>query len=290
MYSVVLLAAMTASAETPGFGDTWSKHCFWECCLPARYGWTCGPGWGGYYPASINSCHGGGHGNWSSCHGSCQGGWSSCHGSCHGNWSSCHGGCSGHAYQSSCHGCYSHTCYGCNSGSGFDQGIGYSGFGGYGNFGMYGTAPVYNNSGFNNSSMGMPTGTQGIDSQPAESKPLDAQPLDIKPTEIKPFGNTNNASPNTTAKIVLKVPADAMVYIDDHLMKSTATERIFTSPALNPDESYFYMVRVVVTREGREVEEVRKVSIRAGDRSKLAFEKLGKSEVDERAIVENVKK
>ena len=34
MYSVVLMAAMTASAEAPAFGNFWANHCFWEDCHP----------------------------------------------------------------------------------------------------------------------------------------------------------------------------------------------------------------------------------------------------------------
>ena len=51
MYSLVMLAAMTAGPDVPqawlcpvtpsNYGSTfWSKHCFYDCCAPARYGWV----------------------------------------------------------------------------------------------------------------------------------------------------------------------------------------------------------------------------------------------------------
>lgn len=274
MYSVVLLTAMTATAEAPGFGSFWSKHCFWDSCYPARYGWTCGPGWGGYYPAPISSCHG----CWSSCHGcwsSCHGCWSSCHGcwsSCHGCWSSCHG------CWSSCHG---YTCYGCYGG-GLPHGIGYAGFGGFGNFGMYGAFPVPP------PSYGLPFDPRATDAKPADPRPVEIKPIEIPAPEKKAL----SVPSETKAAVVVKVPAGAKVYIDNNLMKSTAAERVFTSPALEPGESYFYMVRVVAEKDGREVEEVRRVSVRAGERSELAFDtifdKLDRP--DDRAIVEAIKR
>lgn len=67
MYSLVMMAAMTAAPETPqeflchvnesryGKG-LWLKHCFYDCCLPARYGWVnCWNKGFGYYPGNARS-------------------------------------------------------------------------------------------------------------------------------------------------------------------------------------------------------------------------------------------
>ena len=48
MYSLVLMVAMSATPDVPqsflcpvspsNYGSTfWSKHCFYDCCMPARY-------------------------------------------------------------------------------------------------------------------------------------------------------------------------------------------------------------------------------------------------------------
>ena len=182
MYSIVLLAAMTASPDVPqsflcpvtpsNYGSSlWTKHCFYECCLPARYGWVncwnkgfgyypgnarafcggCGPSFGPFYhpPACCGACgYGGGGGGYG---GSCS------FAGCGYGWGL---GCRP-AYYTSVTGCppcvsappYAHDternpC--CRYGHfAFDSGligqtcgVGYAGFGGYGNFGMYGAVPM----------------------------------------------------------------------------------------------------------------------------------------------------
>jgi len=296
------MAAMTASAETPAWGskygsEFWVNHCFWEDCWPARYGWTCGAGRGGYYPAPITSCHGcwgAGYGCGGACYG-CGGCWSNCygfgpywHGSCCGpllggwNWQSyaC-SGCYG------CGGCYSYSCYGCYGGGfagiGPMAGVGYAG-GAYGNFGMYGAYPVPPQYGYGE---GLPLDPRAIEVKP-EIK-LDVKPTEIKPSDVKPMEKKYLSLPvKDNASIVVRVPAGAKVYIDNNLMKSTATERVFKSPALEPGESYFYMVRAIVEKDGKEIEEVRKVSVRAGEKSLVAFDKIFDAHPPgERAIAES---
>src|SRR4051794_41889881 len=73
MYSLVMLAAMTAGPDMPrnfmcpvtpsNYGcGFWSKHCFYDCCAPARYGavtcWT--KGFGAYPGCARGFCGGGG--------------------------------------------------------------------------------------------------------------------------------------------------------------------------------------------------------------------------------------
>lgn len=263
MYSVVLMAAMTTTAEAPGFGAFWSKHCFWDSCYPARYGWVnCGPGHRPYYPAPYWSCHG-----------------------CGGCWSAGHG-CGGWGWH---HGCYGHTCYGCYGGhfahAGIYAGIGYQGFGAYGNFGMYGSIPVH----------GAPMYATPItqDGQRAgERSPFETLPVRPKAVEeVKPPEKKSGSLPplpsDTKAAVVVKVPAGAKVYIDGNLMKSTSAERTFTSPPLEPGESYYYTLRVVTEKDGKEVEDVRRVSVRAGEVSRLSFDSLfDRVRPDDRTIVE----
>lgn len=296
MYSVVLLAAMTSTAEAPGFGDIWAKHCFWECCPPARYGSIpCGPGYQApYYPTASYSCCG--------CGGWYYNGRSSCHGCYGANYASssyaCYGGYGGGCYGTSCHGTSYYNCYG----GGIYQGIGYAGFGAYGNHGMYGAVPVLAAPMYTTPMIEVRSGATAkpldpspLEIKPLESRPLDFRPLDIPPTEIKPLeikpiksllSNPNDAK----ASVVVRVPANAKVFIDNYPMKSTSTERVFTTPALQPGESYFYTIRVVVEKDGKEFEEVRRVSVRAGETSRLAFENLNdRFPRDDRAIVNSSK-
>ena len=181
MYSLVMLAAMTAGPDVPqntlcpvtpsNYGcGFWLKHCFYDCCAPARYGWVnCGTKGFGAYPGGARSfCGGcyqsfgpfyqpgpcacspcGAHGYGGSCGptgcGFCGYGWSV------GNQPAYYSGVIGcppymsappYAYYTEKHPC-------CNLHFAFDTGlighsagVGYSGMGGYGNFGFYGAAPM----------------------------------------------------------------------------------------------------------------------------------------------------
>jgi uncharacterized protein (TIGR03000 family) len=182
MYSLVMLAAMTAGPDVPqdlmcpvtqskyGCGF-WSSHSFYDCCAPAHYGWVnCWNKGFGYYPGNARSFAGGcgcepTYGQFyspSPCacatcgNGYGQGGGSGC--------SFC--GCgwpigNQPAYYTSVLGCptcvsaapyayYTEHSPCCRNGNfafdtgliGHGSGVGYAGFGGYGNFGYYGAAPM----------------------------------------------------------------------------------------------------------------------------------------------------
>ncbi len=308
MYSVVLMAAMTSTAEAPSFGDIWAKHCFWECCLPARYGWVpCGPGYSAIYPASYTSCNGWGGGwghGWGWGHGcsSCYG-CGGCYGGCGGCWGGCYGcgcgGCYGYGWNHACGGGY-YNCYG--GGPAFTNpmaGVGYSGFGAYGNFGNYNSmpyvaAPVYDTPAFGGRPLDVPNQTPGTPI-PAPTEP--GRPIkDIKPMRIEPLKTfTPSVTPNTPtssttrtkASVVVRVPEKAKVFIDGNLMQSTSTERKFTSPTIAAGESFYYTIRVVIEKDGKEVADTRRVTVKAGETSRLSFDNLfDRTRPEERTIVD----
>lgn len=69
----------------------------------------------------------------------------------------------------------------------------------------------------------------------------------------------------------VKVPADAEVWFDGGKTGQTGSDRVFHSPALRPGVSYMYLVRAKWREDGREVEQVQTVTVRAGDRVRVAF-------------------
>ena len=189
MYSLVMMAAMTATPDVPQEflcpvspskygGGYFSKHCFYDCCLPARYGWVnCWNKGFGYYPGGsrgfCGSCATASYGNFynpSCCNSGCGAGSTSCgsygFAGCSTGCGSAHGlkdwgiGCKP-AYWTGVAGCkpcvtappYAHytqknPC--CTYGHfafdtgliGHSSGVGYSGFGGFGNYGFYGAGPI----------------------------------------------------------------------------------------------------------------------------------------------------
>lgn len=183
-------------------------------------------------------------------------------------------GCKG-AYWGGCygcgHGCYS-ACYGCWGGC---YGSCY-GTGGYAwplSYGVY--PPIQPYGGYGHYSMGpAPTPGTTVPILPAPSggtiNPGIISPMPLeKELPKKPL--TFGTETSRTASITVEVPAEAKVYIDSNLMKSTATRRTFTTPALEPNQDYYYWVRVVAEENGKTVEEAKKVIVRAGERAEPAF-------------------
>ena len=225
MYSVVLLAALTAGGEAPQFFHHSCHGCYSCSGCSGCYGcW----GYGGSY-------------------GCCGGGWGSCYGSCYG----C-GGCwgSGYSYYS-CGGCYGcsgyNACYGC-SGC-------YGCWGCTGCYGYSGYAPLYTAPG-----AVMPPvkpDSELPDPKKKEDKKKDDTSLDLN-----------------RAKLTVEVPADARFFIDDQPMR-LKTARTFRTPILEPNQTYYYMLKVEVTRDGVTHSETRRVLIRAGTAVRAAFTEEG---------------
>lgn len=198
MYSVVLMAALTAGSGTP-------------------------------------DCHRCG------CGGGCYGG---CWGGCYGCWGGCYGGCYGGF--GGCMGCWGGGgCYGC--------------WGGYASWG-YG-APSYPGQVYPGDGMMTPGGTTGEPLPPAkENKDKDKK----KDTMLS----------TTKAKLVVELPANAKLFIDDMPMKAASGMRSFNTPDLEPGQAYYYMVRVETTRDGKPVSETRRVIVRAGQVARADFKEL----------------
>jgi uncharacterized protein (TIGR03000 family) len=76
------------------------------------------------------------------------------------------------------------------------------------------------------------------------------------------------------AKLIIDVPADAKLFIDDQPMKTTSSRRAFSTPQLEPGQAYYYVVRAEVVREGKTYELTRRVIVRAGEQVKASFKDL----------------
>ncbi|MBY0522892.1 MAG: TIGR03000 domain-containing protein [Gemmataceae bacterium] len=160
-----------------------------------------------------------------------------CHGSrgCHG----CRGGCYGSCYGGGCYGggCYGGGCYG-----GGCYGGGYYG-------GCYGGAPIYV----------QPAGMGGEKMPPP---PPNGKKKGEEETSIAP------------ARLIVEVPADAKIFIDDKATTSSQGVRTYLTPALDPTKSYAYTVRAELTRDGKTFTDSRVVHVQAGQESRVSFAKL----------------
>jgi uncharacterized protein (TIGR03000 family) len=151
----------------------------------------------------------------------------------------CGGGCGGHrGHRGGCGGC------GSGGGCGYGGcGAGGCGSGGY-TFGGYAGAPIYG---------GTPA-QGGPERMPAPKS-----------------GKEDETSLPAPATIVVTLPADARLRVDDYLTTSTSSTRMFRSPKLPPDRAFTYTLSGEIVRDGKPVVVTREVTVRAGEQTQVTL-------------------
>jgi uncharacterized protein (TIGR03000 family) len=77
------------------------------------------------------------------------------------------------------------------------------------------------------------------------------------------------------ARITVKLPADARLFVDDVACPLTSTERTFETPRLEAGRRYFYNMRAEVVREGQTRTQTKRVEVLAGLPVSVNFSDLG---------------
>jgi uncharacterized protein (TIGR03000 family) len=206
------------------------------------------PDFGHRGSSCCGGCYGSCYGGYSCCGGfSCSGGYfSSCSGySCSGGYDCC--GCCGgghrlfgghrHGGYSCCGGCYG-GCYGGYSCCGGCYG-GYSCCGGV----IYGGSP----------------GSVIITEPGKKPEEPIKKPEDKKPETLVP----------APATIIVSLPADAKLTIDDAATTSTSSMRVFTSPALPVGRDFHYTLKAEFVRDGKPATKSKEVTVRAGEATRV---------------------
>ncbi len=234
MYSVVLMAALTTGGNTADFGRSRCYGCY-------------------------SACYG--------CHNACNGCACAGRNGGYGSYGSYYGGCFG------CFGAYqSYGCHACNGGwwNTYRNGFWWQGaiqhgpphafcWGCFGCYGCYGAGHGY------------------IVVEPARPEvvpvPKEEKKGDKKDDKKNGKGGEEPVQANR-ARLVVDVPTDAKVYIDGYLMRSNATTRVFSTPELQPGQTYFYDLRAEVTRDGQPISQTQRVVLRPGQTVRAAFSEL----------------
>jgi uncharacterized protein (TIGR03000 family) len=89
-----------------------------------------------------------------------------------------------------------------------------------------------------------------------------------------PAGDDGSTSiiPLRATVLSLKVPVDAKVYINDHQTKTTGELRRYVSRNLDPGRDYYYHIKAVVERDGKEIVRNEVVALKAGDSELVEFD------------------
>jgi uncharacterized protein (TIGR03000 family) len=184
-----------------------------------------------------------------------------CHG-CSGYSSGCHG-CYGYA---GCHGCYgSYGCYGCyGSAWGGPWAGAYTGWN-YGAFyctGCYGCYGGYSCYGSPYAGPGGPTYVSPGLTWP--NNPV-RPPLEVTPTpKVK-------GPEEARARVRIEIPADAKLYVDGVLMKTTSDVRLFQTPELKQGQTYVYELKAELLRNNEKFTETQKLIVRPGEHFSASF-------------------
>src|SRR5260370_2256748 len=76
------------------------------------------------------------------------------------------------------------------------------------------------------------------------------------------------------ARLIVELPADAKLYVDDRLMQTTSERRVFNSPRLEQGQTYYYILRAEVVRDGQTLSDTKRVLVHAGEVIQASFRDL----------------
>jgi uncharacterized protein (TIGR03000 family) len=96
-----------------------------------------------------------------------------------------------------------------------------------------------------------------------------------KEKEKEPGKSQKEAFNPYQGRVLVQLPPDAKLYVDGRLVNLTPDIRNVLTPALVPGEEYYYTVKAEATRDGKTVEETRRLVVRAGEVSRVDFRALG---------------
>jgi uncharacterized protein (TIGR03000 family) len=90
-------------------------------------------------------------------------------------------------------------------------------------------------------------------------------------TTSSSYQTVDAAETNTLAHLTVKLPADARLWFENTLTRSTGPVRHFHSPQLTGGHSYTYEVRAAWNENGHEVTQTQQVGVTAGGRVEVDF-------------------
>jgi uncharacterized protein (TIGR03000 family) len=93
-------------------------------------------------------------------------------------------------------------------------------------------------------------------------------PAGTVPPPVPPAGTPTSSD----GLLAVSVPEDAKIYVNGQPTSSTGSQRQYVSRDLKNGFNYSYEVRAEVVRDGKAIEQLKKVNVRAGETANLAFD------------------
>jgi uncharacterized protein (TIGR03000 family) len=79
------------------------------------------------------------------------------------------------------------------------------------------------------------------------------------------------ASALAPATILVSLPADAQLTVDDTATTSTSASRVFVSPPLQRGKDYQYTLTAAIVRDGQKLAATERVTVRAGQETRVSL-------------------
>jgi uncharacterized protein (TIGR03000 family) len=240
---VVSLAVVVATSSEASAGWRWHGS-----SGGSSGGYGSSGGWGG-------GSSGGGYGSSGGWGGGSSGGWSG--GSSGGGWGGWHK-----------HGLFHHKRWGGGSSGGWGGSSGGSsgGYGGGSSGGGWGSS-----GGSSGGSYYYAPEVQ-IEGKAIPVDPSTAPALPVDPAAPPVPGTQETSIRRADGMLAVNVPQDAKIYVNGSATSSTGTDRQYVSRDLDRGFNYTYEVKAEVVRDGKTIEQVKTVNLRAGQTAELAFD------------------
>ena len=104
------------------------------------------------------------------------------------------------------------------------------------------------------------------------SAPVEGNVVPAAPETPPAPAAAGQTRPAGDATLTVNVPSDARVFVNGVKTTSVGSERSYISRGLQSGYDYTYEVRAEIERDGKIVEETKKVSLMAGRTARVAFE------------------
>jgi uncharacterized protein (TIGR03000 family) len=112
------------------------------------------------------------------------------------------------------------------------------------------------------------TASDGGATPPAATPPSGTKPGGNKPAPDN--GVVSRVAPSS-ARITVKLPAQARLFVDNVECPLTSGNRSFLTPRLERGKRYYYTLRMEVVQNGQRVTQTRRVTLGAGDSIQVNF-------------------
>ena len=99
-----------------------------------------------------------------------------------------------------------------------------------------------------------------------------ARPSTKEPEKIsKPKEGKKATRGPAPATIIVSLPANAKLTVDETVTKSTSATRVFISPALQVGQEYLYNLKAEVVQNGKTITLAKQVTVRAGNETTVSL-------------------